>query len=218
MGGYSIELCGGTHLDNTAKIGLFKIISEYSVASGVRRIEGVTGLNVLELLKEKENLINETAIPLKANNPNEIADKANSLANDFKNLSRTIAELNQKMANQKTDELISSAKTVGDFKIISEIIDNSSLEALRVLGDTIKDKLPSAVALLSTIEEDKISFVCVCGKTAVKLGANAGNIVREAAKITGGGGGGKPDSATAGGKDKTKLNSAHQVIFALLQK
>jgi alanyl-tRNA synthetase len=216
MGSYSIELCGGTHLNNTAKVGLFKIISEASVASGVRRIEAVTGENLLSYLNEKEEIIEKTADALKANNANELASKANSIASELKTLSKTVAELNQRIANIKTESLITSAVKIKDFRVISSKIENSSIDALRVLGDTLKDKDTNVIALLASSEGEKIHFVCVCGKDAVKNGANAGNIVKEAAKLTGGGGGGKPDSATAGGKDITKLNEAMELVFKIV--
>lgn len=216
MSGYSIELCGGTHLNNTAKVGLFKIVSEASVASGVRRIEAVTGENLLSYLNEKEEVIEKTAEVLKANNVADLTSKANSMASELKALSKTVAELNQKIANVKTESLLASAVKIKDFSVISSKIENSSMDALRVLGDTLKDKDTAVVALLASVDGEKINFVCVCGKNAVKNGANAGTIVKEVSKVTGGGGGGKPDSATAGGKDTAKLNEALELVFKLV--
>lgn len=216
MGDFSIELCGGTHIDNTSKIGLFKILSEASVASGVRRIEAVTGKNVLEHIKDNEEIINKAAESLKANNPSELAVKAESTVNELKALTKTVADLNQKLANFQTHSLLNDAETKGNFKIIAKRVEGANAETLRVMGDTIKEQLPDGVAVLAAVENGKISFVCVCGKEAVKNCADAGNIIKEVAKITGGGGGGRPDSATAGGKDVNMLDKALQKVYELV--
>lgn len=204
MGDWSVEFCGGTHLDNTAKAGLFKILSEASVAAGIRRIEGVTGEGVLSLLSQKEGLIGQTAEALKTNE-GDILRRASQLAAETKELGRTIDKLNARILRSEMAAILEGAKEVGGLKVIAAELKEASAESLRNLGDELKDKNPDGVILLASVTEDKINLVCVCGKEAVVKGANAGKIIKEAAKCLGGGGGGRPDSATAGGKDIAKL-------------
>jgi len=208
MGDFSTELCGGTHCDNTAKIGLFKIVSESSVAAGVRRIEGVTGLGVLELMGEREGLIADTAKALKAQNPADMAHRAAALQSEISGLKREIDSLNSKLAANRLGSLIADAKTVGAVKLIAADLDNAGIDSARTLCDSIKDQYPDAVAVFAVHDKEKLNFVAACGKDAVKAGAHAGNILREVSAVTGGKGGGRPDSATSGGKDMAKIADA----------
>ena len=208
MGDFSTELCGGTHCDNTGKIGLFKIISESSVAAGVRRIEGVTGLGVLGLMEEKENLISETAKALKAQNPADMAHRAASLQTEISTLKREIDSLNSKLAANRLGSLINEAKTVGTVKLIAADLENAGLDSARTLCDSIKERYPDAVAVFAVHDKDKLNFVAACGKDAVKAGAHAGNILKAVSAVTGGKGGGRPDSATSGGRDMDKIADA----------
>ena len=208
MGDFSKELCGGTHMDNTAKIGLFKITSESSVAAGVRRIEGTTGANVLKLLDDKQKLINDTAAALKAGNVNDIAAKAAQLAAELKEANNMIGTLEGKLAGSLADELIASSKDVNGVKAIVTRIDNMAPDAARSVTDSIRDKCDDAVTVIALVNSDKLNFIASCGKNAVNKGANAGALVREAAIICGGKGGGRPDSAMAGGRDVSAVDAA----------
>ncbi|MBE6597857.1 MAG: alanine--tRNA ligase, partial [Ruminococcaceae bacterium] len=216
MGDFSTELCGGTHCDNTAKIGLFKIVSESSVAAGVRRIEGVTGLGVLELIGEREGLIADTAKALKAQNPNDMAHRAAALQGEISTLKREIDSLNSKLAANRLGSLVSEAKTVGAVKLIAADLENAGIDAARTLCDSIKDKYSDAVAVFAVHDKEKLNFVAACGKDAVSAGAHAGNILKEVSAVTGGKGGGRPDSATSGGRDLDKIADALAAAEAIV--
>ncbi|MBQ9940219.1 MAG: alanine--tRNA ligase [Clostridia bacterium] len=217
MGSFSTELCGGTHLDNTSKAGLFKIISESSVAAGVRRIEGTTGTNVLDLYYAENDLILATAKLLKANNPSEIAKKAELLQNEIHDLKKTIEELNSKIAASETAKIEEKIKAIGAYKALFCEMPGMAPDALRAAGDKLKDKYADIVAVLYTAQPGKVSLAAVCGKDAVKTGANAGTILKTISPILGGGGGGRPDSAFSGGKDISKIADAEKAFFELLK-
>ena len=206
--GFSIELCGGTHVDNTAKIGLIKIVSETSVAAGVRRIEAVTGANVLDLLNKYKSIIEETADAIKSANPLDIAAKARAVAGELKESEKKVEALNAKLAGSKISDLMSGALDVNGVKIITARIDGTQPNDLRTMCDKVKGDNDSAVCLFAAVNGDKLTFCAAAGKEAIAKGANAGNIVREVAKLAGGNGGGKPDSAMAGGKDVSKADEA----------
>ena len=208
MGDFSTELCGGTHCDNTAKIGLFKIVSESSVAAGVRRIEGVTGLGVLTLLAERDGLIADTAKALKAQNPTDMAHRAEALTAELSAAKREIDALNGKLAAGKLDTLLAEAKTVGAVRLITADLGETALDAVRSLCDALRDKAPDAVAVFAVENGGKLNFVSACGKEAVAHGAHAGNLLKAVSAITGGKGGGRPDSATSGGRDLDKIPDA----------
>ena len=218
MGDFSTELCGGTHLDNTAKAGMFKIVSESSVSAGVRRIEAVTGYGVLALLDKKDALLRDTASELKCQNVNDLQKRAVAIQDELKELKREVESLNSKLAGSKVNDLISSAIVIGGFKVITADLKDMATPAVRALGDTIKDKEPSAVAVFALHSGDKLNFVAVCGKDAVANGAHAGNILREVSAVTGGKGGGRPDSAMSGGKDISKIAEALDLVQKLLSK
>ncbi len=207
IGSSSTELCGGTHVESTGNIGLFKVISESSVAAGVRRIEGTTGLGVLALLGEKDALIHETAKELKSPNPAGIAKKAESLQAEIKELRRELDSANSQIANAKAEALLSGLKQVGKFKLLAAKVEMRPDQA-RGLCDTLKDKHPDAVAVFAATSDGKLNFAVAAGAEAVKAGAHAGNILREVAAICGGKGGGRPDSAMGGGKDIDKIPEA----------
>ncbi len=205
--GSSTELCGGTHVSNTGNIGLFKVISESSVAAGVRRIEGTTGLGVLELLGERDALIRDTARELKSPNVNGIAKKAESLQSEIKELKRELESANAQIANAKAEALFSGIKTVGKFRLLAAKVEMRPDQA-RGLCDTVKEKYPDAVAVFAAVADGKLNFAVAAGADAVKAGAHAGNILREVAAICGGKGGGRPDSAMGGGRDIDKIPEA----------
>ena len=204
----SIELCGGTHIDNTAKIGLFKIVSEASVAAGVRRIEAVTGLNVLKLIDDYKNLAAETAVALKASSEKDIARRAEQLTKELRDTEKQLEKAEAKIASSKIDGLLQNAKEIGGLRVVVGLLDGTSSDELRKTADTIKNQNGDVIAVLAAVNEGKLTFCVSCGKAAVAKGAHAGNLVREIAKIAGGNGGGKPDLAMAGGKDISKVNDA----------
>lgn len=217
MGEFSTELCGGTHLDNTAKAGMFKIISETGIAAGVRRIEAVTGYGVLSLIKNKEELIEKTASELKCQNVNDIAKRAVSLGDEIKELKREIESLNAKVGCARAGELAQNAKEVGNFKLIVEDLEDMPVEAARALCDTLKCRVPDGVVVFALHSGLRFNFMAVCGEKAVKNGAHAGKILGQVSAVTGGKGGGRPDSAMSGGKDVSKIPEALALVEALLK-
>lgn len=208
MGDASIELCGGTHVDNTAKIGLFKIVYEGSVAAGVRRIEAVTGTNVLSLIAEKDALIAETARELKAQNVNDIAKRAAAQTEELRKMKHELDGANSKLAAAKASEYVNAAVDLGAVKLIAAYAEGMDLASARELSDKLKAEISNVVAVLAVKNDGKINFVCACGADAVKSGAHAGKIVGAVAAVTGGKGGGRPDNAVAGGADETKIADA----------
>ncbi len=208
MGDFSTELCGGIHMTNTAKAGLCKILYESSVAAGVRRIEGITGQNVLNYIYDNLAVMQETAKTLKAQSVTDIADKAAAVTGEVKELKGKIEELSAEIAKSKTADLASKAEKIGEFNFVCARLDGMSADELRAAGDILKDSDENIVAVLGALTDGKVMFLAVCGKAAVKNGAHAGKIVKVAATVAGGGGGGRPDSAQAGGKDASKIDEA----------
>lgn len=200
----SIEFCGGTHVDNTSKLGLFKIVSENSVAAGVRRIEAVTGTGVLALIDDYKNTLTEAAHAIKAPNASELTARCTAAAGELKALEKEVSELKGKLASTQLDSLFENAVTVGSVRVIAAEIPGAKADILRTMGDSIKDKAPDAVAVIA----GDGSIVCVCGKDAAAAGAHAGNIVKKVSALTGGKGGGRPDSAMAGVGDASKVKEA----------
>ena len=194
----SIEFCGGTHISNTSQIGLFKIVSESSVAAGVRRIEAVTGSGVLALLNEYKNTVLRSAKALKVSNPAELPEKCASAASEIKEKDKKIESLTQQIANAKVAAIFDGAEDINGVKVVSAMMTGVTPDALRKLGDGAKDKADPVIALFAGIDGDKGTFYCVCNAGAVEKGAHAGKIVQRIAAITGGKGGGRPDSAMAG--------------------
>ncbi len=216
MGDYSIEFCGGTHLSNTAEAGLFKILSESGVAAGVRRIEAVTGIGVYEQLLDAKETIVKVADIIKGS-VHDIEAKAQAMMDENKNLKRELESIKAKMANSGLDDLLSGAEEVKGIKVITKRLgDGLDMNALRTAGDNLKEKAGCAVIVLASAADGKVNIVAMSTPDAVKSGAHAGNIIREVAKICGGGGGGKPDSAQAGGKDASKIEEALSVVKTLI--
>ena len=213
----SIELCGGTHVDNTAKIGLFHIVSESSVAAGVRRIEAVTGLGVMNVIYNNTVLMNETAANLKAQNANDIAKRAEAVMNELKETKQALEKAEAKLAGSKLDEILKFSITVGEIKVATCLFDGVSPDELRKMTDTAKAENDNLVIALGSVNGEKLTFCVACGKNAVAKGAHAGNLVREIAKLAGGNGGGKPDSAMAGGKEIDKASAALEAVSGLLK-
>ncbi len=203
--GYSIELCGGTHVDSTSKLGLFRIVSEGSVAAGVRRIEAVTGAGLIKLIRNTDTLLAQAVSAAKVSRADELADRITAILADSKQKDSEIDRLNTQLASGKFDTLISNAAIIGDVKVVASIFWGGDM---RAACDVVKDKYQDVVLVLADVNGDKVTFAAACGKQAIAAGAHAGNIVREVAKIAGGNGGGKPDMAMAGGKDTSKVDEA----------
>lgn len=205
-GDFSTEFCGGTHLKNTSEAGLFKIISESSVASGVRRIEAVTGADVLNLLYESQNLLNEAAKSLKVQNRADIASRCEGLMNELREKDKKIQSLEQAAANAQLSDL--GEREINGVTVIAAELANTGVDGLRKIGDSLADKYECFVAVLAGTSGGKSNILCKCSKSAIAKGANAGTIVREVAAVAGGKGGGKPDQAMAGVPDASKLGEA----------
>ena len=211
MGGKSIELCGGTHVDNTAKVGSFRITSESSVASGVRRIEAVTGTAFLNLVDEMNMRLLKAAETLKTT-PMELIAKAQSSMNEIRELHQTVEKMKDKLFAGDVDSLMFSAKDVGGIKVVTASRENMEANDLRKLGDFLRDKAPNTVAALATVNGEKVTLLAVCGKEAIARGIKAGDIIRTIAPVVGGKGGGKPDSAMGGGTDVLKVDDALAMV------
>ncbi len=221
MGENSIEFCGGTHVDNTAKIGLFKILSESSVAAGVRRIEATTGEGVLRLLAEKNALIAETAKEMKVQKPSDLAKRAAQMQSEISAMKKEIESLNSKIAASKLDSIMAGAEKLGSVRLVAADMGNMQADAARSLADEIKARYDDVVAVLAIAPEGKLNFLAVAGKDAVAAGAHAGKLVGSVAAVTGGKGGGRPDNAMAGGRDVDKiaeaLSSAKDTLLGMLK-
>lgn len=217
-GDFSVELCGGTHADNTAKLGLFKIVSESSVAAGIRRITAVTGFGVLKHIENDERIMQSAAAAMKLGNVAELDKRAATLAAEVKAKDRELAELRSEISALKTGSLMDSARQVGGVRLITAEVEVSNPGELRSMCDTARDNGADIVAVFAGVNKEKgtLNFACACGADAIKLGAHAGNIVRETAKIAGGSGGGKPDSAMAGAKDASKADEALAAVDSIV--
>lgn len=218
MGDFSTELCGGTHVSNTGNVGLFKIISETSVAAGTRRIEGTTGFGVLQLMADKDRLIADTAKELKAPNPHDIAKKAAQVETELKAEKSRVEALESRIASEKLSSLLEEKKEFKGLSLLLSKTENMTVEAVRAFCDNLREKDPSCVVLLGLVNEGKLNLICSVGKNAQQKGVNAGTLVKTAAQICGGGGGGRPDSAMAGGRFPEKLPQAFQAVLELLEK
>ena len=209
--GFSVEFCGGTHLDNTAKVGVFHISSEFSVASGVRRIEATTGRASLELMNRNQELLFQAAAALKAK-PGELREKAEAAMAEAKALRQMVEKYKAKEAAGETDRILFGAHELGGLKVLTSVVPEADAQRLRQMGDILKDREPNVVAVLAAVSGEKITFLCVCGKEAVKKGIKAGDIIKQVSAIAGGSGGGKPDSAMGGGKDPLMVDNALAMV------
>ena len=216
-GEFSTELCGGTHVDNTGKIGLFRIISESGIAAGTRRIEAYTGFNVVNLINHYKSLLTETAATLKIGNIEDVATKAAATVKQMKEDSKKIESLEAKLASGKLTDLMANASQIGSVKVATAKFDGTAPDELRKMIDTIKAENDDAVAVLAAVNGEKLTFCAGVGKVALASGAHAGNIVRAVAQIAGGNGGGKPDSAMAGGKEIAKVDEALSAVISIVE-
>ena len=222
-GDFSIELCGGTHAKNTGNLGMFKIVSESSVASGVRRIEAVTGFNALSFVRGNIETITEVASTLKIANVKEIVTRAGAIMTDLKSKEKEIEKLSGVIANIKTQSMLENAAEVGSLKVVTAFLEDTTVDELRKMCDLVKSKGENYVGVIAGVQKAKgTGNICVCcGKDAIAAGAHSGNIAREVAKKAGGSGGGKPDSAMAGAKDIAALpeavKSAADIVSSMLK-
>ncbi len=208
VGDFSVEFCGGTHVDNTSKIGLFKIISENSVAAGVRRIEAVTGSGVLALLNENISVINQAAAAIKAPNASELVAKCHALINDYKSLEKEFQASCEENAMMKIQSFADGAFEFNGITVVAARVDGIKNDVLRAMGDKLRDKSENSIAVLACVNEGSGVFSVSCSKGAVAKGAHAGKIAKEISAFTGGKGGGRPDSAMAGIGDISKTDAA----------
>lgn len=222
-GDFSSELCGGTHVSNTGEIGLFKIISETSVAAGVRRIEALTGHNLLQYIRNKTAQLYETAEALKCNDINDISEKAALLNKELKQKDKEIAALKAEIASSKLSSQLSVLAEIKGIKLITANIGEATADEARAAADSAKESGDDVVAIIAASQSEKgtCTFCAVCGSEAVKAGAHAGNLVKAVAAVAGGKGGGKPESAMAGGKDISKIDealaAAEEALSAMLK-
>lgn len=217
VGSYSLELCGGCHVSNTAEIGLFKLVSESGIGSGVRRIEAVTGQGAYLFMDGQLELLKQSAALLKSN-VSDVPKRIEALHSQLKDLARENESLQSKLSAIEAGELTDRVIEVGNTKLLSVQVQASSMDALRGLADELKVKLPDTVLVLGASVEDKVSFVVVVPQEEVKRGLHAGKLVKEVAAVCGGGGGGRPDMAQAGGKDISKLEEALKLPAKLIAK
>ena len=212
INGWSTEFCGGTHVSNTAQLGCFKILSESSVAAGVRRIEGTTGFGVLRLLDERTEMLHKVASSLKVNNLKDLPLRAEGMAAEVKSLTKELEQVKAEVAASKIDGLFENAAEVNGIYIVTAYLSGTAPEALRGMCEKIRDKAPNVVSALVGSSDGKISLVVCCGKGAQDAGLKAGVLVKQIAAIAGGNGGGKPDLAMAGLKDATKIDEALNAV------
>ena len=214
---FSVEFCGGTHVDNTLRLGLFKITSENSVANGIRRIESTTDLGVLELLEKYEAALSAAAKALKIPSPDALTERCAAITAEVKALEKENKELSEKLAASQTGDIMSGAVDIKGVRVATVRVSGVAKDALRTLGDNAKDKYPDSVVLFVDTTDGKATFLAVCGKDALAKGANAGKIVREVAAVTGGKGGGRPDSAMAGAGDISLVDKAVEAFAGIVE-
>ena len=216
MGDFSTEFCGGTHLKNSAEAGLFKVLSESSVAAGIRRIEGTTGKNIIDKLNSDEDTIAKARAVLKITGTDDIAKRCADLSDEIKSMKKELDALKTKLALSDALSAFENALSVGEFKVCTAKFEGVAVDTLRNVIDDLKGRDSSLVVVFASVMGEKITFAAGCGKDAVAKGAHAGNILKQVSAITGGGGGGRPDSATSGGKDITKLDEALDAVKTIL--
>ena len=218
MGGFSMELCGGTHAASTGKLGLFKIVSESGVAAGVRRIEAVTGAGVLALIDEKQALIDRTAAAMKLKTASEIDTRAEALVNENKELEKKLEQIAERMAALRTKNMMAGVKHLNGVNVLTAQADGISAKELKVIADTAKAQMKDGVVVLASADGEKITFVAMAMPEAVAKGVHCGNIIKEITAVCGGRGGGKPDMAQGGGSDPMKVDDALAMVDEVVAK
>ena len=215
MGGYSIELCGGCHLKNTSEAGLCKIVSEGGVAAGVRRIEAVTGEGVLKYIEEKNAIITESAAALKTTE-GELVHRCENVMEEIREQQRRIDVISEKIAHASANNVMAGVKHIGGLEVFITQMDGSTVDAMRKLGDAIKERTQLCVCVFAALTDGKITFMATAGKDAVKKGVHCGKIIKEITAIAGGSGGGKPDSAQGGGKQADKIDNSLAAVDEII--
>ncbi len=215
VGNTSIELCGGSHIANTAEIGLIKILGEAGIGSGIRRIEAVTGTGAIEYINTRENLLVSAATVVKSR-PEEIVTKVESLMNRVKELENEVMALTTKQAQVEVEELLGKSQEINGIRVVVGQVSCADMDGLRMVADMVRDRLQCGVVTLGAVNSDKVNFVVMATKEALSKGIHAGNIVKTVAKIAGGGGGGRPDMAQAGGKQPEKIGLALQSAIEVI--
>ncbi|MDF2594515.1 MAG: alanyl-tRNA synthetase [Clostridia bacterium] len=210
MGDYSIELCGGTHLNNTATIGTFKILSETGVAAGVRRIEAVTGSGALSYYQDLESTLERVAASMKAKK-GEVIRKVENIITDYKGLQKENEKLKAQISKAEAGNILDQVEKLGAISVLITEMNGLDMNALRNMGDTLKDKMQNGVVVLASAAEEKVNLVVMASKEAVDQGIHCGNIISQSVKCVNGGGGGRPNMAQAGGKDPSKIKEALEV-------
>ncbi len=216
MGDYSTELCGGTHLRTTVEAGIFKILAEGGIGAGLRRIEAVTGDGVLRYIAEKEALLEEVSAALKTT-PHELVKRAEGVIRELKEKEKELEMLQAKLAKHQSQEIMDRVREIKGVKVLAAQVNVPDMEALRNMGDMLRDKLGSGVIVLGAVNEDKVNFVAMATKDLLPKGVHAGNIIREVARAAGGGGGGKPEMAQAGGKNPEKIMEALDKAYKVIE-
>lgn len=216
MGDYSVELCGGTHLENTSQVGVFRLVSESGIGAGLRRIEALTGKGALEAIKKEQQVLKNCGALLKAP-VLELDNRIEGLLGELKEQEKQLTKLKDKLASSQVDDLLNNAVDIKGVKLLSVEVQAAGMEELRNSADLLRNKLGSGVVVVGAISEDKVNLVAMATKDVVQQGAHAGNIIKEVAQKVGGGGGGRPDMAQAGGKNPDKLNEALQLAKAVLE-
>ena len=215
MGNVSIELCGGSHVANTAEVGLIKILGEAGIGSGIRRIEAVTGAGAIEYLNARETLLVSAANLVKSR-PEEILVKLESVMNRVKELENEVTALATKQAQVEVEELLANSQNINGIQVVVGQVSSADMDGLRMVADMVRDHLECGVVTLGAVNNDKVNFVVMATKEAVSKGVHAGNIVKTVAKVAGGGGGGRPDMAQAGGKQPEKIALALQSVIEVV--
>ncbi len=215
MGDFSMELCGGTHITSTAEVGMFKLLSESSVGSGLRRVEAVTGQGAMDYLQAKEDQLSLIARAVKAP-AHELVHRVETLVQDLRGLERETELLRARLARYEVQSLLHTAKEMNGIKVLAARSDASDMDSLRAMLDLLRDKIGSGVIVLGAESGGKVSLVAGVSKDLVARGLHAGKIIKEIAPLVGGGGGGRPDMAQAGGKDPTGLDNALEKVNALV--
>ncbi len=215
MGGYSIEFCGGCHLKNTSEAGLCKIVSEGGVAAGVRRIEAVTGEGVLKYIEEKNAIISDSAAALKTTE-GELVHRCENVMEELREQQRKIDVISEKIAHASANNVMAGVRHIGGLEVFITQMDGSTVDAMRKLGDAIKEKTQLCVCVFAALTDGKITFMATAGKDAVKKGVHCGKIIKEITAIAGGSGGGKPDSAQGGGKQADKIDNALAAVDEII--
>lgn len=213
---YSKELCGGTHVKNSGQIGLFKIIGESGVAAGIRRMEAVTGFTAIKYVEDKQNTLKKACASLKCNEK-DILNKISSQSSEIKEKEKEIAELKAKLTSGAEDDILNSAKEINGINVIAYALEDVDGNALRDLGDKIRNKVDKSVVVLVSKVNDKVNLVAMATKDAVSCGVHCGKIIKEVAQVVGGGGGGRPDMAQAGGKLPEKVNEAVEKTYSVVE-